>query len=59
MTEKRLYQMAYAWANHAWSKVELDLQKNPKSKFLKEEEQRAWETLMEIEQIAKEKGYTL
>lgn len=59
MTEKKIYQMAYSWANHVWFKVDSDLRKNPKSKPLKEEEQRAWETLMEIEQIAKEKGYVL
>lgn len=59
MTEKKIYQLAYSWANHVWAKADSDLQKNPNSKCLKEAEQRAWENLLEIEQTAKEKGYDL
>lgn len=58
MTEKKIYQMAYNWANHVWMEADSDLQKNPKSKYLKEFEQKAWENLLEVEKIAKEKGYT-
>ena len=57
MTEKKIYEMAYLWANHVWFKEDSDLQKNPGSKFLKEREQKAWENLLKIEQIAKEKGF--
>ena len=59
MTEKKIYQMAQYGASQIWAKVDSDLQKNPNSKFLQEAEQRAWENLMEIEKIAKEKGYDL
>ena len=59
MNEEKIYQMAYNWAVHVWYEADLELSKCTDSNYLKDEEQEAWENLMAIEQIAKEKGYTL
>lgn len=59
MTEEILYQMSYKWAVHMWCKMDLKLRKNPEDRILQEREKKAWEIILQIEQEAKEKGYTL
>lgn len=59
MTEKKLYQFAHNWAVHIWYKLDLYIRNNPDSNYLQEEEKRLYKTILEIEQEAKEKGYTL
>ena len=57
--EEKIYQMAYNWAVHVWYEAEAEYKKYKHVEVLKEAEQDAWQTLMEIELIAQEKGYTL
>ena len=58
--EKKLYQMAYNWATHIWYKLDLYIRNHPDdSKYCQEEAERLWQTITEIEQIAKENGYNL
>ena len=59
MTEKKIYEMAHHWAVHVWRKADGDFQKNPGCKLLKKYEQKAWENVLELEKIAKEKGFYL
>ena len=59
MTEQELYQMAYKWSIHVWYEAELELRKHTDNKYLKEEEQEAWEDVKAIEKMAEEKGYTV
>ena len=59
MTEEILYQMAYNWAVHVWYKTDLKLRKNPDDRILQKREKKAYQAVMDIEQEAKEKGYTL
>ena len=60
MTEKKLYQMAYNWAVHIWYKLDLYVRENPdNSKESEKQAEKLFETIKEIEKIAKEKGYTL
>lgn len=59
MTEEKIYQMAYNWAVHVWYESDLELSKHTDNRYLIEDEQEAWDNLMQIEQIAKEKGYTI
>ena len=60
MTEDKLYRMAYNWAVHVWYKLDLYIRNNPDdSKYCQEEAERLWQTIKEIEQIAKENGYNL
>ena len=59
MTDEILYQMAHKWATHVWYKMDLKLRKNPGDRILQKRAQKAFQIIMDIEQEAKEKGYTL
>lgn len=59
MIEQEIYRMAYKWAIHVWYEADLEFSKHTNCNYLKEEEQEAWKAVMDIEQIAKEKGYTV
>ena len=59
MTEEKLIQFAYNWAVHMWYEADQEYNKHKHVAVLKEEEQKAWKNVKDIEKIAKEKGYTL
>lgn len=59
MTEKKLYQFAYNWAVHVWYKLDLYQRKNPECVHLKDEAEKLYANIKEIEKIAQSKGYTL
>ena len=58
--EKKLVQFAYNWAVHIWYKLDVYIRENPDdSKESEKQAEKVLETIREIEQIAKEKGYNL
>ena len=59
MTEEKIYQYAYNWAVHIWYEADAEFSKHQSDEVLKEEERDAWQNLMAIERLGKEKGYKL
>ena len=57
--EEKVYQYAHNWAIHVWYEADLEYSKHQSDEVLKEEVQEAWQTLMAIEKIGKEKGYKI
>ena len=55
MTEEKIFQYAYKWAVHIWYEADLEYSKHQSDEVLKEEVQEAWQTLIELEQIAESK----
>ena len=60
INEKKLVRFAHNWAVHIWYKLDLYVRENPDdSEELEKQAERLFKTIMEIEKIAQEKGYTL